>query len=155
MRLVPFPCNDIRKAFTVLDGIFESDAYAFTYNISLEWVAIPESVSAIGPDSFSRCSSLTGISLPGRVVKIGRQVFCPWDDLERVTIRYGVLEIGSRAFENCRNLMDIVIRDSACRIETGAFNNWDNLTFAVGQGCCANRYCETMGSPRYFLDSIR
>ena len=73
------------------------DQYAFSGNLQLTSVVIPESVTDIGPESFAVCSSLTRLTLPDGVTEIKAGTFCGRSVTE-VNIPDKVRKIGHFAF---------------------------------------------------------
>ena len=62
------------------------------------------SVTSIGDDAFSGCTSLAGVNMSSTVTKIGDSAFRKCWSLTSVDIPSGVTEIGDRAFLDCTNL---------------------------------------------------
>ncbi len=69
-----------------------------TYN------GITYSVTSIGDNAFSRCSSLTSVTIPNSVTSIGDNAFSRCSSLTSVTIPNSVTSIGFYAFTQCTSL---------------------------------------------------
>jgi hypothetical protein len=111
-------------------------------------VTIPNSVTSIGGNAFSACSSLTSVTIPNSVTSIGGNAFdaTPWlqslgdlaivnhillhyqGDETDVTIPNSVTSIGGYAFEYCKSLTSVTIPNSVTSIGGGAFSHCSSLT---------------------------
>ena len=89
---------------------------------------IPNSVTSIGDDAFSYCSSLTSITIPNSVTSIGEGAFVGCSSLTSITIGNSVKSIGDDAFSSCSSLTSIVIPDSVTSIGDNAFMGCSSLT---------------------------
>ena len=68
---------------------------------------IPNSVTKIGGDAFSDCSSLTSVTIPNSVTSIGDWTFYGCSSLTSITIPNSVTSIGYCAFCNCTGLTSV------------------------------------------------
>ena len=66
--------------------------------------SIHNSVTSIGSNAFSGCSSLTSITIPDSVTSIGAGAFEDCSSLGTITIPDSVTSIGNNAFVGCKNL---------------------------------------------------
>ena len=72
-------------------------------------VTIPNSVTIIGEDAFSRCEGLTSITIPNSVTSIGNYAFNDCTGLTSVTIPSSVTSIGNGVFGNCYRLTSMTV----------------------------------------------
>ena len=123
------------------------DQYAFSGNLYLESVTIPESVTDIGPEAFAVCPSLTTLALPSGITEIKAGTFCGRsvselyvpDNVRRIahfaflknvlltTIQFDTdrsqLEyIGASAFSGCTALTDFEMPEQVRELGDMAFN---------------------------------
>ena len=82
-------------------------------------IAIPDSVTSIEEEVFSRCTSLTSITVPDSVTSIGKEAFSHCNGLTSITIPDSVTSIGNDAFYDCKNLTDVYF--------TGSEQEWNAI----------------------------
>ena len=101
---------------------------AFSSCTSLTSVTIPDSVTSIGSSAFKNCTSLTSVTIPDSVTSIGSSAFYNCTSLTNVTIGNSVTSIGNYAFYNCTSLTSITIPNSVTSIGKDAFSRCTSLT---------------------------
>ena len=84
---------------------------------------IPNSVTSIGNNAFSDCSSLTSITIPESVTSIGNWAFYGCSSITSITIPHSVTSIGKLAFFNCTSLTSISLPNNLTNIGDRAFIN--------------------------------
>ena len=85
-------------------------------------ITIPEGVTEIGPETFSRVAfKLTDVTLPQSLTKIGSSGFWGCVKLEAIDIPASVTEIGDNAFASCRSLTRLTIPGTVKTVGNGAF----------------------------------
>ena len=122
----PFP-NSV-TSFTFGEKVEHVPAY-LCYDMSvLASITIPNSVTSIGGDAFSGCSSLTSVTIPNSVTSIGTYAFQGCSSLSSVTIPNNVTSIEAGAFSGCSSLTSITIPNSVTSIGSSAFDGCSSLT---------------------------
>ena len=101
---------------------------AFSFCTSLTSIEIPSSVTSIGSEAFNYCTSLTSIEIPSSVTSIGDYAFRSCTSLTSIEIPSSVTSIGNGAFYHCTSLTSIEIPSSVTRIYDYAFEGCTSLT---------------------------
>ena len=101
---------------------------SFAIGCGITEYTIPDSVTIIGSEAFSGCSSLTSITIPNSVTSIERWAFYGCNSLTSITIHDGITTIAEGAFYRCSSLTSIAIPDSVTMIGEDAFYFCSSLT---------------------------
>ena len=108
--------SESHPSYRCIDGVlyhYASDklelvVFPETKQSSLTTFAIPNGVTSIGEDAFSRCSNLKSISIPNSVTSIGKYAFADCSSLESISIPDSVTSIDYYAFEGCYSLKSVI-----------------------------------------------
>ena len=117
--------------------VYDANSSITTANIpaTVSYNGTTYSVTSIGAQAFSFCSSLTSIDIPNSVTSIGDYVFSGCSSLTSVTISNSVTSIGRSAFQNCSSLTSVTIPNSVTSIGNSTFYGCYSLTSVT---CLAN-----------------
>ncbi len=109
--------NENNQSYKSIDGnLYTKDGKTliqYAIGKSAITFVIPDSVTSIGGDAFSGCSSLTSVTIPDSVTSIGDSAFSGCSSLTSITIPDNVTSIGSSAFYNCGNLKQLILFPSS------------------------------------------
>lgn len=101
---------------------------AFSSNLGLRSVTLPDGVISIGEEAFLNCYYLTSINIPDSVETIGIYAFDNCKRLASIDLPHNEdLFIGAGAFSGCKSLESIVIPDNIISIEKDLFLNCEKL----------------------------
>lgn len=115
------------KNTIIPNSVTSIGAEAFSRCYSLQEITIPNSVTNIGAEAFSCCYSLQEITIPNSVNSIEYSAFY-YCGLTDINIPSSVTTIGSYAFCYCSSLTNVTIPNSVTTIGTSAFDNCSSLT---------------------------
>ena len=114
---------------------------------TVKTIYIPDSVTVIGGNAFSKYSALERVIIPDSVTKIDANAFAECPKLETIDIPEGVTTVGSSAFSHCTGLKSVTIPESMTKIGYQAFfdctsvkeivyngtkEQWDKIVFEDG-----------------------
>ena len=94
----------------------------------LSELIIPNSVTYIGSWAFFECTNLRNVVIPNSVTTIKNSAFCYCYSLDNVVIPFSVTELGVGAFYGCHSLSKITIPYSITKIGDGTFTDCYGLT---------------------------
>lgn len=97
------------------------DQRAFWYNINIESVIMPDSITLIGESAFFGCSSLSEVKLSAGLKRLCNRAFYDCSSLKSIVIPDGVTTIEEYTFVSCSSLENIFIHDGVKNIGEGAF----------------------------------
>ncbi|MDA1202772.1 MAG: leucine-rich repeat protein [Verrucomicrobia bacterium] len=101
--------NNSVTSISIPDSVTRIGQNAFTSCTSLASITMPESVTSIGDWAFSSCSALTGVVIPNNVTSIGVQAFVECYSLTSISIPSSVISIGGDAFTACTSLATVYL----------------------------------------------
>ena len=115
------------KNIKVPEGVTSIGAGAFAGCLKLESIQLPESLTSMGAGVFAGCCNLESIQLPEGVTSIGDDAFYECYSLESIQLPEGVTSIGVGAFSYCVSLESIQVPEGVTSIGAGAFSSCVNL----------------------------
>ena len=125
--LATIQVGENNPVFTSVDGVlFNADRtqlVRYPAGKTEDQYTIPDSVTGIGIQAFSYCSSLTGVTIPGSVSEINWYAFYQCSSLADITIPASVRTIDIYAFRGCTGLTEITFKGDAPSIEASSFTN--------------------------------
>lgn len=134
---------------------------AFTNNVDLYSVVIPDSVTVIGEDAFRNCRSLVSITLPSGLKELPMNCFFGCSVLKTLTLPEGLERIGEFCFEGCTKLGAVKIPASVTEIGYDAFVHCENIYLDVSENAYAAGYAleynvntDYKGTSQYFWTVI-
>ena len=131
-----FTLNLNIKAVKLPDTITEIGREAFT-NSSIEEIIISDSVTSIGEYAFRFCYKLKKVVLSKNLTVIGAYAFNDCTELTEITFYEGLEIIGEYAFDGCSSLEEVTIPGSVKEVGDKAFYrcfSLKTLTFLDGVG---------------------
>ena len=145
--------NNLREV-VLNDGLRVIGKYAFYGCTALQTIAIPSTVTKIGSNAFSHCTSITkvvlneglteicggafsnckslqSITTPSSVTELDTGVFIQCESLREVVLNEGLRNIGTSVFEGCSSLQSIIIPSTVNVIDSCAFSRCTSLREVV------------------------
>ena len=103
----------------------------YEYNMVINTIILPESITAIGESAFSGCTGLTGnLILPDGLTKIESRAFSSCSGFTGdLVISDGITTIEAAAFRSCSGFTgNLILPDGVTAIESDAFANCTGFT---------------------------
>lgn len=118
---------------TKIDGkrVTSIGSAAFSDNINIEIIKLPETISNIKEYAFYGCSSLRSIELPGSITSIENMAFYDCSSLRSIELPGSINSIGDAVFIGCKSLTSITV-------------NSDNLVYASKDGILYDKNIKTI-----------
>lgn len=130
--------DDMASIHTNIDDFITEGTTITGYKGAGGYVAIPDTITAIGDNAFYNKTNITGVLLPDGLRSIGSSAFNGCSNLEFVDIPSSVTVVGPSAFANCTGLSSVGIGASTGAVSQGEFYNCKSLTsVAVPEGVTA------------------
>lgn len=109
------------------NAIIGVERSAFERCGSLKRIALPDRMTAIGPNAFRDCTGLLEVVLPQALTTIDENAFRGCGSLTAVHIPERTVTIGEEAFAGCINLEKIDIPEGVTKLSKTAFSGtqWD------------------------------
>ena len=124
-------CRSYITGVTIPNTVTTIGANAFSNCSSLTTVTIPNTVTTISANAFNACTGLTSVTIPSGVTSIENYTFNGCSGLTSITIPSSVTTIGVRPFMGCTDLTSITIPSSVTSIGNQAFSGCTGLTSIV------------------------
>lgn len=96
---------------------------AFSGNLDIVRVVIPESVVNIDGNAFKNCMNLYSVLIRNQNAKLGAAVFSGCTSLEEITLPQGLTNIPAETFRYCASLKDINLPEKCTKIDIRAFGS--------------------------------
>ena len=128
-----FPCTlteiggNVLKGTQLLEGLQNSytlvtmDHVLIDAQAYMEEATVPETVTCIASEAFSKNDDVKKIYIPDTVTDIGIQAFGYCENLEEVRLPEGLTKLSTNTFINCKSLKSIDIPDSVSVVGDKAF----------------------------------
>ena len=104
--------------------------WAFSKNLNLKNITLPNSITYIGGGAFEDCAKLEHITIPNSVTYIGDCAFYGCTSLDNIVIPGGAelsAQTTGSTFAECTNLKSVVIENGVTTIVQAIFENCVNL----------------------------
>ena len=107
---------------------------AFFSCYSVTGIALPDSITTIGMSAFSHCYTLEHIYIPGHIEEIEGSAFSYCSALKEMCLPDGLIGINGSLFYGCTSLESVTIPSTVTYIESSAFTGCSALAEIVFEG---------------------
>lgn len=124
--MIEFAVDEENAAFTAMDGVlFSKDLKTLVrYPEGKEGeYSIPDGVTTVDQQAFSRCNKLSGVTMPSSLTTIKAAAFYDCKTLKSVSIPDKVTTIGPTAFCRCVALTELTLPSGLTKLETGVLSD--------------------------------
>ncbi len=130
-----------RGDYSIPSGVTAIQDGAFIQSTGLISVAIPDTVTILGPSTFQECTALQRVQFGG-VTQIQDSAFGWCKSLQKLDLPEGLTEIGPFAFRECAGLTDLFLPRSLTSIDARAFDACSNVTLFAYEGSYAQAFAQ-------------
>lgn len=124
--LILIPSSD--ASATTIKGDYELDGSILVAYLGTDTeITLPNTITAIGDDAFSKNEALYKVVIPDSVKSIGHAAFEGCVNLTKVSVGQGVKSIGSAAFSGCKNLQSTNIPAKCKDLGSGVYAGCTSL----------------------------
>ena len=117
-----FSGNIYLENIVLPNSITEIGEEAFSGCVQLKSVILPDNINEIPARAFKNCSNLTSVDLPESIVDIGDEAFYG-SGLLKINIPESVEHIGYEAFNECLHLANIEFRSKQVKVQNTTFDH--------------------------------
>lgn len=132
------------SSVAIPDSVTTVGVNAFTKNTNLKVVYFPDTVTTIEAGAFEYCLNLEAVKLPSSLRTIEFLAFRGCEKLSSVDLPQNLISIGADAFMQCQSLTEVTIPASTAFLEYGVFAGCANLK-AIHVENGNKQYCESDG----------
>ena len=131
--IVCYPAGKTDSSYNILDSVTIISASAFWGCDSLTSINIPNGVTTIQDQAFSRCGVLQ-FDIPDSVTSIGTYAFSICNSLTSVRLPAGLTELAEAIFAWSPNLSEITIPENVTNIGANAFSGTKITDINIPEG---------------------
>ena len=119
------------------EGVKTIHRYCFWHCTALRDAKIPDSVKSIGIEAFQGCKNLISVQLPESLEQLPDGCFDECISLRNISLPDDLGVIGNRVFHKCENLENIILPESVTSIGEYAFGGCTSLSTItiLADGC--------------------
>ena len=127
------------------DSVIAIGSESFSDNTAIENIIVSHKLEYIGPKAFSGCKKMMDFNLPSTVKYIETGAFdgC-WNAFKELTIPASIRHIGSHAFRNCLTLEKVIFLGPIEKIGSGIFESCERLSSIVVPKGCLEKFREQL-----------
>ncbi len=130
---------DIKRLF-IPNSVIAIGANSFYNCRQLQTIIISNNLQFIGKDAFYGCSNLSSFDFPESLKFIESEAFLGCSSLSSITLPHQLRILGSHAFKNCNSLKTICFNSQDIEIGSGVFEGCSSLEKIIIPKGCRNKY---------------
>jgi hypothetical protein len=122
---------------TIPESVTSLGNYCFA-SLPIRSIAIPDNISVISNNAFSRCEQLVDVTLPSTLTKLDATCFAWCKSLSDITLPDGLVDIMTYVFDACA-LVNVVIPASVNNVLDRSFGDMSSLNVVTFNRATAGR----------------